>query len=74
MTGQISLWDYTGKIDFNTFRPYCKHQSGSIRFGDDEEASLGCTFKDEKSATCWDDWQKCNEPNCPFMKKVKGKL
>ncbi len=62
------------KFDFETFRDYCKHQSGSIKFGDDEEASRGCTFKDERSATCWDDWQKCNEQNCPFMKKMKGKL
>ena len=59
------------KIDFERFRSYCKHQSGSIRFGDDEEASRGCTFKDEKTATCWDDWQKCNEQNCPFMKGAK---
>lgn len=61
-------------FDFETFRDYCKHQSGSIKFGDDEEASRGCTFKDERSATCWDDWQKCNEQNCPFMKKMKGEL
>lgn len=59
------------QIDFDTFRAYCKHQSGSIVFEGDEEASPGCTFKDEKSATCWDDWQKCNEQNCPFMRKVK---
>lgn len=59
------------KIDFERFRSYCKHQSGSLRFGDDEEASRGCTFKDEKTATCWDDWQKCNEQNCPFMKGAK---
>lgn len=64
----------TKQIDFETFRDYCKHQSGSIKFGDDEEASRGCTFKDEKPATCWDDWQKCNEQNCPFMKKMKGEL
>jgi len=62
------------KFDFVRFREYCKHQSGSIKFGDDEEVSLGCTFKDERSATCWDDWQKCNEQNCPFMKKMKGEL
>lgn len=62
------------QVDFETFREYCKHQSGSIKFGDDEEASRGCTFKDERSATCWDDWQKCNEQNCPFMKKMKGEL
>lgn len=58
------------QIDFEAFRDYCKHQSGSIKFGDDEEPSRGCTFKDEKTATCWDDWQKCNEQNCPFMKGV----
>lgn len=57
------------KFDFVRFREYCKHQSGSIKFGDDEEASRGCTFKDERPATCWDDWQKCNEQNCPFLKK-----
>ena len=62
------------KIDFERFRSYCKHQSGSITFKGDEEASRGCTFKDEKPATCWDDWQKCNEQNCPFMKKMKGEL
>ena len=60
------------KIDFNWFRDkYCIHQSGSITFGDEEEASRGCTYKDEKNATCWADWQKCNEENCPFMKGVK---
>lgn len=56
------------KFDFERFRDYCKHQSGSIKFGDDEEPSRGCTFKDEKSASCWDDWQKCNRANCPFLK------
>ena len=68
------LEDNGSDFDFETFRDYCKHQSGSIKFGDDEEASRGCTFKDERSATCWDDWQKCNEQNCPFMKKMKGEL
>lgn len=57
------------KFDFDRFRDYCKHQSGSIKFGDDEEASRGCTFKDEKPATCWSDWQKCNRENCPFLKR-----
>ena len=68
----LSLND-TGRnnIDFDQFREYCKHQSGSIRFGDDDEPSRGCTFKNEKTATCWADWQKCNRDNCPFMKKVR---
>lgn len=59
------------KINFERFRSYCKHQNGSITFKGDEGPSLGCTFKDEKTATYWDDWQKCNEQNCPFMKGVK---
>ena len=60
------------QVDFEWFRDkYCSHQSGSIRFGDEEHFSLGCTFKDEQSATCWNDWQKCNEQNCPFMKGLK---
>ncbi len=59
-------------INFEWFRDkYCIHQAGSITFGDDEEASRGCTYKDEKDATCWADWQKCNEENCPFMKGVR---
>lgn len=58
-------------FEFERFRDYCKHQSGSIKFGDDEEASRGCTFKGERSATCWDDWQKCSEQNCPFLKRGK---
>ena len=62
---------HTLGIDFDRFRTYCKHQQGRIKFGDDEFASDGCTFKDEKPATCWDDWQKCNEQNCPFMEGVK---
>ena len=59
------------QIDFDTFRPYCKHQMGSIVFNGDEDPSMGCTFKDKKSATCWADWQKCNEQNCPFMEEIK---
>lgn len=58
-------------INFEKFRQYCKHQMGSIVFEGDEEASPGCTYKDEISATCWDDWQKCNEQNCPFMEGVR---
>lgn len=49
---------------------YCGHQNSRLRFGDEEEAVPACSFKNEKPATCWDDWQKCNEQNCPFMKGV----
>lgn len=63
----------TVTLNFEWFRDkYCSHQSGSIRFGDDEHFSQGCTFKNEQSANCWDDWQKCNEQNCPFMKGLKN--
>ena len=59
------------KIDFFRFKSYCKHQMSRIKFDDDEFASDACCFKDEKAATCWDEWQRCNEQNCPYMKGVK---
>lgn len=60
------------QISFDMFYPYCKYQMGFITFKGDEEPSAGCTFKDKKVASCWDDWQKCNEQNCPFMKELKA--
>ena len=60
---------HTLEPDFDRFRSYCRHQMGRLKFGDDEEASPGCCFKDEKPARNWDDWQKCNYENCPFFKK-----
>ena len=77
--GQINVTEWLAMndirpntINFEWFRDkYCIHQAGSITFGDDEEASRGCTYKDEKDATCWADWQKCTRENCPFMKGVK---
>ena len=59
------------KIDFKRFKSYCKHQMSRLKFDDDEFASDACCFKDEKTATCWDEWQRCNEQNCPFLKGVK---
>lgn len=59
------------KPDFERFREYCKHQSGTYKPEGEENFVRGCTFKNEQSATCWADWQKCNEQNCPFMKGVK---
>ena len=57
---------------FEHFRDrYCGHQGATIIFDTDEEASLGCAYKDEKSASCWDDWQKCTEANCPFFQRME---
>lgn len=60
------------KFDFERFRDnYCIHKSGTFKPKGEEVFVRGCTFKDEKPAECWDDWQKCNEQNCPFLKGVK---
>ena len=60
--------------EFEHFRDkYCGHQSGFRKFGEDEEPAAGCTYKDEKSASCWKDWQKCTIENCPFFKRFEVK-
>lgn len=35
----------------------------------DGEMKSGCTFKNEKIAHCWDEWQICSYENCPFIKE-----
>jgi len=58
--------------EFEHFRDnYCGHQSATLKFDTDEEASRGCAYKNEVSASCWDDWQKCNEENCPFFQRFE---
>lgn len=58
--------------EFEHFRDnYCGHQSATLNFDTDEEASRGCAYKNEVSASCWDDWQKCNEENCPFFQRFE---
>ena len=56
------------KVDFDRFRNYCKHQSGTFKPEGSEEYVKGCTFKNEKNATCWADWQECSRANCPYLK------
>ena len=54
-------------FDWEKFRDlYCRHQMAYLRFGDDEQASKACSFKNGKPAQSFDDWQKCTEENCPF--------
>lgn len=55
---------------FEHFRDnYCGHQSGYMEFEEGKGAVAGCSFKDEKSASCWEDWQPCTLENCPFFKR-----
>lgn len=63
--------------EWNHFRDnYCSHQNGTIRFDSnghcsnnkDDSFKKGCTFKDENTAHCWDDWQVCSYDNCPLIK------
>lgn len=37
----------------------------------DESVGYGCSYKYERSAKNWSDWQKCSEENCPFMRMRK---
>lgn len=60
--------------EFEHFRDkYCGHQSGTKTFGDEKEPALGCTYKNEVSASGWADWQKCTLENCPFFQKFEVK-
>lgn len=52
-------------IAFTLLQSSCKHQ-GLIRGG-----NKMCSFKDGKSATCWDDWQVCNSNNCFLINRNK---
>lgn len=48
---------------------YCKHQRAWLKFDNEEHGVRACCYKDERSATCWADWQKCLKENCPFIRK-----
>lgn len=52
-------------IAFYVLQSSCKHQ-GYIKDG-----QLMCSFKDGKTALCWDDWQKCTAANCFLICKKK---
>ena len=55
-------------IDFQSFaKKYCKHQGAYLSFGEEGKSYPACSYKNEQDAKCWDDWQKCNEQNCPFF-------
>ena len=36
----------------------------------DGSTGYGCSYKYERSSRNWNDWQKCCEENCPFMRKL----
>lgn len=76
MNEQIAFsWSGTsasGAVDFETFRPYCNKQQAFLSFGEDQPRVAACSFKNERPAQSWDDWQPCNEDNCPFMRQVRG--
>ena len=60
--------------EFEEFRDkYCGHQSGTLKFAPDEDPVPGCSYKNEVSASCWDDWQRCAYANCPFFQKFEVK-
>lgn len=81
MNGQISMFDYLKSqteekpkavIDFKWFRDeYCSHPGAYLKFDKDEPSVLACSYKYERRAESWADWQKCTEENCPFMRKLK---
>ena len=59
-------------MNFKWFRDeYCSHANAYLRFEKDGPTELACSYKNEQSAKTWDDWQKCTEENCPFMRKLK---
>ncbi len=63
---------------------YCNHRGymghtlpNGILLGEDVEQGMegysgyGCSYRYEHLSRTWDDWQKCCEENCPFMRKLK---
>lgn len=66
---QLTIFDIPAIYAFDRFREYCRHQNAVMRFDDDDEAVMACSFKDGKMATCWADWQRCKRDNCPFYKE-----
>lgn len=61
--GQLNLFG----VDFQSFaKKYCKHQTAFLHFGEDKTYPA-CSYKNEQEARSWEDWQKCNEQNCPFF-------
>ena len=64
-------WSGGNTVDFETFKPFCNKLNGYRSFAKDEPAVEACSFKNERPAESWDDWQKCNEANCPFMRKIR---
>ena len=61
--------------EFEYFRDnYCSHQCGYKRFGDEKDPVAGCTYKNEVIAKSWEDWQPCNQKNCPFMRHLSEQL
>lgn len=62
--GQLNLFG----IDFQSFaQKYCKHQGAYLSFGEEGKTYPACSYKKEQEARSWEDWQKCNEQNCPFF-------
>ena len=59
-------------------RGYMGHTlPNGILLGEDVEQGMegysgyGCSYRYERLSRTWDDWQKCCEENCPFMRKLK---
>lgn len=80
---QISLFDYADTVSKRTkiyelLRDhYCEHAGAYLKFPrDDKNAKtvLACSFKYQRRAKCWDDWQPCTEANCPFLKRLKDEI
>jgi len=71
----VFSWNGTSKrggVSFETFKPYCNKQMAFRSFGKDQPAVAACSFKNERPAKSWDDWQPCSEENCPFMRQING--
>lgn len=64
-------------------KQYCHHRGytghalpNGILLGEDVEEGTegyvghGCSYKNLHPSKNWDDWQKCCEENCPFMKAL----
>lgn len=77
---QMTIFDFVRQDEkkWEHFRDcYCSHKSGIVKFDEyghyskskDGEKKCGCTFKNEKTAHCWDEWQICSYENCPFIKE-----
>lgn len=56
------------KINFNKLSEHCVHRGWSRGIEEENRVIHMCSFKNGKSAKCWEDWQECSIENCHIIK------